>query len=261
MRKITAPDLFPSKLYSQFSIEADPVSASLHARRDEPCFIICPGPTSLEINPDFVIGRGVTFRMNTFFFESDPHFGKKIDGYFGCIDQDVFYDELQNAIEVKGYQIDAFFTPFIFRREDQDLEKIALYNQLFTPASDHYAIIALNPVLGREMMGRPLPSEGFRTLAAAAVLGFKEIHLIGADLYVDKTRRYSYEYPERVKGKVDKRHYLPGYQQGAHARNRDLIFLEAILTQFPKTLIYNASRVSPLMHFLPQSPLVEGKMV
>lgn len=258
-RRLTAPAVFPSKLYERFSIEADPVVAKLHARRSEPLFIICPGPTSLEINPYDVIGRGVIFRMNTFFIEQEPRFGKHIDAYFWSNGVDVLYDELERAIEIDGYQIEAFFSPLLLRRQDKDDAKAQKQEKLFQPASDHWAVIGLNPVLAREMIGRPLPTQAFQVLAAATIMGFEEIHLIGVDMYSDKDRRYAYDYPDRMKQRVDKKHYTPAYERGAHNHERDLIFLETILTQFPNTRIYNASRVSPLTQFLPLSPLAEGK--
>ncbi|WDI32489.1 alpha-2,3-sialyltransferase [Hyphococcus flavus] len=257
-RRLTAPAVYPSKLYGHFSIGADPVTARLHARRKEPLFIICPGPTSLEIDPAQVVGNGVIFRMNTFFIEEQARFSKKIDAYFWSNGNDVLYDELQRAIEVENYEIDSFFSPLLLRREDKNPKKVREYQKLFQPASDHWAVIGLNPVLGREMMGRPLPTQAFQTLATGAVMGFEEIHLIGVDMYSDKTRRYAYDYPERMKAKVDEKHYAPSYERGAHGHERDLIFLETIRSQFPNTRIYNASRVSPLKEFLPNSPLMEN---
>ncbi len=259
-RRLTGPEIFPSKLYGHFSIKADPVTTRLHARRKEPLFIICPGPTGLEVNPDQVVGRGVIFRMNTFFIEEEARFGKHIDGYFWSSGNDVLYDELQRVMEVGGYEIDAFFSPLLLRREDKDPAKVRAYEKLFQPSSDHWAVIGTNPVLAREMMGRPLPTQAFQVLAAGAIMGFEEIHLIGVDMYSDPTRRYAYDYPERMKAKVDEKHYKAAYEPGAHAHKRDLIFLESIMSQFPNTRIYNASRVSPLREFLPLSPLAEGNL-
>lgn len=257
--RLAAPHIYPSKLYSSFSLDGDPVCAALRARRKEPLFIVCPGPTSLEINPELVAGQGVLFRMNTFYFEETPRFGRFVDGYFCSNGEPAFYDELEKAVVSGGYSIGAFFSPLIIRLKENNPERVDKLEKLFQPASDHWAVIATNPVLAREMMGRPLPTQAFQVLAAGAILGFEEIHLIGVDMYSDPARRYAYDYPERMKAKVDEKHYKPSYEAGAHGHERDLIFLESILAQFPDTRIYNASRVSPLRDYLPLSPLAEGK--
>lgn len=248
-----------SKLYSRIELRDSPVVAELSKRAHDPLFIACPGPSSGRIDPAGVIGQGAIFRMNTFFYEQAPQFGSIVDGYFWSVNIDALYDGLEAALG--KYDIRAFFSPLKPARADKDGAKLARYDKLFTPASDHWALMATVPLLGREMMGRPLPTQAFQVVAAAAIMGFRDIHLIGVDMYSDPTRRYVFDYPEDFKKRVDAKHFTPGYEAGAHGVERDLLFLEAIRSEFPSARIYNASDVSPLRRVLPDSPLMEGRGV
>jgi hypothetical protein len=256
--KTSIPKGYASKIYDRIDFASDPALSKLLQKRDAPLFIACPGPSSVRIDGERVVGQGSIFRMNTFFFEQAPQFGSVVDGYFWSVNADALYDGLDDAVEQRRYDIKTFFTPLEPQRADKDVSKLARYRSLFTPASDHWALIATNGVLGREMMGRPLPTQAFQVLAAAAVLGFREIHLIGVDMYSDASRRYVFDYPEAAKAQVDAKHYTPGYEPGAHGVERDMIFLRAIQSQFPRTRIFNASDVSPLRTVLPDSHLLTG---
>jgi|GEM_PF-6877602 len=257
--RITVPHIYPSKIYSKIDPSADIAIAKLRKRLNEPLFIVCPGPSSTEIDPNHVIGNGPIFRMNTFFLEPEPRFGTIVDAYFWSINNDALYDEIDKVVTEKKYEIRAFFSPLIPRREDNNDDKISRYGKIFKPSSDHWALIGTNAVLGREMMGRPLPTQAFQALATACIIGFREIHLIGVDMYSDPNKRYAFDYPEHMKKRVDAKHYTPRYEGGAHGLERDFVFLQAILSQFPDTKILNASRISPLQKFLSFSPLVDGQ--
>ena len=67
------------------------------------------------------------------------------------------------------------------------------------PNSTTGELIARNPVLGRFMMSRPLPTQGAQALATALELGFRDITLCGIDMYASYQARYGYAIPDEVR--------------------------------------------------------------
>ena len=175
--------------------------------------------------------------MNLFFLEEEYRYGKRVDGYFWSIGSDVVQSELPLAIQQKKYDIRAFLAPML---PTVKMNGVEVPDRHFEPFFDHWAIIAENQTLARELMGRPLPTQGFQVLAFALALGFKEIHLTGIDLYESTTQRYAFSIPDRVASKLRSKDTKPGYELN-HSRDRDISLFWTCREQYPEARLYALS--------------------
>ncbi|WP_084398677.1 glycosyltransferase family 4 protein [Henriciella aquimarina] len=231
----------------------------LAERNHLPLAIIGPGPTINDIDPSHIPDEVIRFRMNMFFTEPTPRFGERVDGYFWANDLDVMYELMQSTHENKVYDYKLFFTPNEIRPERPSGKAIAdKCRKILHPRYDHWWLIGHHPDVVRNMLLRPLPTQTFQAVATALILGFREIHLVGIDMYRNKGQRYAHDYSEDIKSRLAEKHRKPGYEPTAHSERRDLAFLSHLMKTFPDAKIYNASSVSPLKDVLPDSPIMHG---
>ena len=234
----------------------------LDERNHMPLAIIGPGPTINDIDPANIPDEVIRFRMNMFFAEPTPRFGRRVDGYFWANDQDVMYELMQSTFEERIYDYKLFFTCNEIKPERPEGKAIAeKCKRILHPRYDHWWLIGHHPDVVRNMLLRPLPTQTFQALATGLILGFREIHLVGIDMYRNKGERYAHSYSDSIKARLDEKHRKPGYEDAAHSERRDLAFLAHLMKCFPDARIYNASSVSPLREVLPDSPLMHGEAI
>ena len=234
----------------------------LSNRTSLPVAIIASGPSVSELDATLIPEEVLRFRMNMFLTEPFPKFGKRVDGLFWANDVDVYYELLAKSVEENAYDYKTFFTPNAIKPEAPSARPITeKCRELLQPRTDHWMIIAHEPRVVHNMLQRPLPTQAFQVLAAALVMGFRDIHLIGVDMYSDPEKRYAHDYADNIKKRMDQKHLSPGYEKSAHAQWRDLAFLDNLRKCFPAAKIHNASSVSPLRDILPDSPILHGKPI
>lgn len=230
--------------------EIERIRNHLGDKLSRPCLIVGNGPSCSEVQltPE-EIGNFIIFRANWFFLEEEKRFGTRVDGFFWSVDNTGLRDRIQEVQRLDQYRIDAFFQPF----QPSDSRDIAVTASAasFSPNFDHWAVIASDPTLARFMMGRPLPTQGMQMIAFAAIIGFKEIHLAGIDLYQDTARRYAWNVPDEVKVHLKEKDYQGGYEE-KHSIDLDLHFLRAILHQYDVNLV-GLSEMAVLAPFLTRS--------
>ena len=234
----------------------------LSERTHLPLAIIGPGPTINDIDPKNIPDEVIRFRMNMFFAEPTPRFGRRVDGYFWANDLDVMYELMKSTFEEKIYDYKLFFTPNEIKPERPTGKAVAdKCRAILKPRYDHWWLIGHHADVVRNMLLRPLPTQTFQALATALILGFRDIHLVGIDMYRNKGTRYAHDYSDDIKARLAEKHRKPGYEENAHSERRDIAFLQHLQKCFPDANITNASSVSPLRDVLPDSPLMHGKPI
>jgi hypothetical protein len=163
-------------------------------------------------------------------------------------------EELAAVVASEQYSIDAFFSPMLVSQVDENKPFI---DTRFSPWFDHWSLISENQTLARELMGRPLPTQGFQVLAFALSVGFREIYLSGVDLYASSTERYSYPIPDRVAKTLRPKDVNPGYEK-SHGYDRDISFYSACKQQFPDARIFGLSESDFLRAFTLPLPSATG---
>lgn len=236
-RAISTRTMSLPKLYADTRQHNDAVRARFAADLDRPVLIVGNGPSAAAPYRDHLRDDSVVFRMNWFFLEDQPRYGRRVDGFFWSIDTPALQDELAAVIARGDYDIRAFFSPMRLSSRHGGL-RVPL--DRFQPAFDHWALIAEHPTLAREMMGRPLPTQGFQVLAFALALGFRDIHLAGIDLYAAGGPRYGHTVPDRIARQLAAKDVSGGYES-AHSRDRDLSFVATCREQFPDARIHALS--------------------
>lgn len=230
--------------------EVERIRKHLGDKLNRPCLVVGNGPSCAEVRltseekESFVI-----FRANWFFLEEEKRFGERVDGFFWSVDNAGLRDRIQEIQRLDQYSIEAFFQPF--QPSDSRDTAITQSSMAFQPNFDHWAVIASDPTLARFMMGRPLPTQGMQMIAFAAILGFKEIHVAGIDLYQNTASRYAWNVPDDVKAHLKEKDYKGGYED-KHSIDLDLHFLRTILHQYEVNLV-GLSEMAVLAPFLARS--------
>ncbi|MFC7292968.1 alpha-2,3-sialyltransferase [Hirschia litorea] len=189
-------------------------------RLDDPCYIVGNGP-SVGSFTDFE-DNAVFFRMNWFFLEEKPIFGRNVDAFFFSAQDEYLISHLETVIEENTYNIENILSPLKCLNVPQNWPKMF----------DHWTVLATNQAISRYMMSRPLPTQGFQALAFALLAGFKEIRLVGFDLYQGRDRRYAYNIPDDLRRSMKSKDVKAGYEQD-HNLDIDLGFLDCLLNAYP----------------------------
>lgn len=221
------------KLYVDSSPAVAAIRRHFEGKLDAPVLIVGNGPSSVEPHLEDLPSEPVVMRMNWFFLEDLQRYGQRVDGYFWSVNTPCMQEEVVRVMEQRLYTFGAFMAPM---RVLMDTESGSTIDGRLRPAFDPWALLATNPTLAREMMGRPLPTQGFQVLAFSLLLGFRDIYLSGLDLYQSKTRRYPYRIPDRLAARIPVKDLAPGYED-AHSLDRDLSFFETCRTQFPEVRV------------------------
>lgn len=196
-----------------------------------PVIVVCNGPSSRNYTLRDFPENALIFRMNHFYKEEHKNYGDVVDGFFAAVDHKLLYDNISDAVTEKRYQIRRYFNPLsLDHRAFADRKQ--KYGESLGEFIDHWAVINRCPESARLMTLRPLPTQGIQTLAAALEWGFKEIYVVGMDLYSDPNVRYSWTYSEKEISSLGKKHATPGYENGAHTLDADLLFLDALLSEY-----------------------------
>jgi hypothetical protein len=214
-------------------VAADAVySDDLH----RPLLIVGNGPSAAVPRHDLLPDDPVVFRMNWFFLEDRYHYGDRVDGFFYSIPNSLLEQRLLEVVLERTYDVRALLSPMKIAA-GRDGESHASHLPWSGLAQlDHWELIARNPVLGRFMMSRPLPTQGAQALATALELGFRDITLCGIDMYASDQARYGYAIPDEVRAALQPKDLEPGYED-AHSLDRDLDFIDACVLQFPDARI------------------------
>lgn len=170
--------------------------------------------------------------MNWFFLEDHYYYGRRVDAFFYSIPHAMLEQRLQDVITADWYDLAAVLSPMLVPLGRDAEPHASTLGQTRVPQGDHWAVIAENPHLARFMMGRPLPTQGVQALATALQLGFKDVTLVGVDMYSSAERRYGHVVPDAVAAALDLKDITPGYEN-QHSLDRDLEFLDTCLAQFP----------------------------
>lgn len=215
--------------------------------------VIGNGPSLKHTNFSILPDDYLIFRTNMFFLEDKKYFGNKIDGYFWSVYREELQDNLEEKIKDRGYRIKNFFYPMdIKNHHNKNRKKINFrHYDLFQPNYDHWEILSLSPEIARLMMSRPLPTTGLQMIACAMILGFKKIYITGIDFYQSTDTRYAFEVPNNIKQTIDKVHFTPGYEKGAHSFEYDLYFFNYIKELYPDVELISASENSYITSLIP----------
>lgn len=239
------------KLYADTRRHNEAVRALFEADLDRPVLIVGNGPSAAAPDREHLRDDSLVFRMNWFFLEDQPRYGRRVDAFFWSIDTPALHDELAAVVARGDYDIRAFFSP-MRPSERHGGRKVPV--ERFAPAFDHWAVIAESPTLAREMMGRPLPTQGFQALAFALALGYRDIRLAGIDLYSSAGPRYGHKVPDRIARRLASKDIAGGYES-SHSRDRDLSFVATCRQQFPDARISALSDSPFLRQFERPAPL------
>lgn len=239
------------KLYSEIATHNASVRRLFAADLEKPVVIVGNGPSSTRPIVGAVPKEALIFRMNWFFLESTQTYGRQVDAYFWSVNQAVMQDELYLSVQRGEYDVRAFFAPM---RPDRHQDGKKTIEDRLQPFFDHWSIIAENQTLARELMGRPLPTQGFQAFAFALSMGFRDIYLTGIDLYDPKLPRYSYSIPDRIARQMVSKDLRPGYEND-HSYDRDVSFFQACLAQFPDARIHALSESPFLDKFVAKKAL------
>ncbi len=238
------------KTYKSVSEHNEAIRTHFRDRLDKPVVIVGNGPSNVAPFSDSFPKDPVIFRMNWFFLEEEPTYGRRVDGYFWSIDTPALQHELGKRHRSKEYDFGAFFCPMRVLSET-GADELAIEG--LNPSFDHWSIIAEVPQLARSFMGRPLPTQGFQVIAFALALGFRDLYISGIDLYASKEARYAYQVPKHIQAQLKKKDLTPGYEN-KHDLGYDMRFFEATLENFPDARL-RALSDSPFLQNLP--PVVD----
>ena len=191
---------------------------------EKPCLIVGNGPSS--VSPSLSqedIARHFRIRMNWFFVEKKKIYGTGVDAFFWSVDNKGLREALELNDKLGEYDIRAFFQPHI--STDDRSVRARNTEEWSAEEFDQWAVIATCPELARFMMSRPLPTQGVKAIAFAAILGFKTIRLTGIDMYGSPLKRYAWDIPPAAQEYLEEKDLCPGYEPH-HDMDRDLRFLE-----------------------------------
>lgn len=210
-----------------------------------PLVIAGNGPSLLSLDYRQLPDNACVFRCNWFFLEDHYRFGRNVDAYFWSVHNEGMLRGLEEAVRIGGYRIGAYFSPVVFKEFS---DESTLCSKLsFSPAYNHWRIIAGNPTLAADMMARPLPTQGIQMVATALELGFRDIHLVGMDFYQDPHSRYAWQVPPSVADAwLGSKDLTPGYE-ACHEMAVDLRMLQHCMDWFPDARIRNLGRDNPLL--------------
>ena len=224
---------------------ANEVKSACGFDTSRPVILAGNGPTILSLDYRQLPVNPYIFRCNWFFMEDHYRLGRRVDGYFWSVHNEGMLRGLEEASRIGGYEVGAYFSPTVFK-EFGDSESLCS-KLTFTPAHNHWRVIAEKAELAASMMMRPLPTQGMQMLATALQLGFKEIYLIGIDFYQDSVSRYAYQVPLAVsEAWLVAKDLAPGYDS-AHDISVDLRMLQFSLNTYPEAKIVNLSCDNPLL--------------
>jgi hypothetical protein len=225
-------------------VSGDPRLSDLIVNNHKPILIVGNGPSIQHVNSDTLPRDYVVFRCNHFFLEPINKFKAITDGYFWSVKEKAILDGLNKSILGGRYSFGKAF--YVNGYAESELAGYSRgLRDVLREGLDHWSIIASVPDLARYMMSRPLPTQGFQMLAVAAILGFRDIHLYGIDMYSSDVSRYYYNPPAGMVANLGKNHTLnPGYDK-AHSVEGDLDFFNLICRSFDFN-VTNYSKSSPL---------------
>lgn len=226
---------------------------------DRPLLIVGNGPSAAVPAHNRLPEDLVVFRTNWFFLESHYHYGRHVDAWFYAIEHQLLEQRLHEQISAGIYDVDAISSPMFVPALRDGEEWASRLHELGMAEWDHWNLIAENPTLGRFLMSRPLPTSGMQILGFALAAGFREIHLVGVDMYESTDARYGHAVPDDVRASLKAKDLTPGYEAN-HAIARDLAFLDHLLELHPDATIYNHGPSRHLKARLEEPPEVpEGK--
>lgn len=218
-----------------------------------PVLIVGNGPSAAAPRHDLLPDDPVVFRMNWFFLEDRYHYGDRVDAFFYSIPNHLLEARLLEVILEQTYRVGSVMSPMKLAA-GRDGETHASGLPLSgVPQLDHWEVIARNPVLGRFMMSRPLPTQGVQALAVALELGFRDITLCGIDMYAPDQARYGYAIPDDVRAALQPKDLAPGYES-SHSLDRDLDFVDACVAQYPDAGIRQIGPSRALAERFPAPP-------
>lgn len=190
------------------------------------CIIFGNGPSLLTKTVD--VKDSFVCRTNWFFLEEKPRFGTRVDAYFYSI----YNQEMLKQLSESCYQIRRHFRPFnIFTSptNNEYLYEGDVYNVI-----NHWVILSKYPEIAKQMIKRPLPTQGVQMILTMAALGFVNIETYGIDFYKNLDKRYCYEQNERSIKALQTKDITPGYEKDhSFEKDKKLVSLAKIL--FPKT--------------------------
>ncbi|GLK80890.1 alpha-2,3-sialyltransferase [Methylopila turkensis] len=204
--------------------------------RSESVIIVGNGPSVSEVDYSKLPKDAYVFRCNWFFLEAEYRFNRHVDLYFWSVYNKHLHERLRKIKMSGEYTFGAFCCPFVIPEDNNDFG--GSYNDVLTPQLDHWAIMCTVSELGRPLMSRPLPTQGMQMLATALALGYRDIHLVGIDFYMDANNRYFFNIPDDVRVHLKEKDYRGGYEE-KHSLSMDIRYLELCARMFPDAKIWS----------------------
>ncbi|WP_088183230.1 alpha-2,3-sialyltransferase [Sphingobium sp. Z007] len=220
-----------------------------------PVLIVGNGPSCRTVDYRQIPQDAYVFRCNWFFLEEEYQFGRKVDAYFWSVNNKGLHAELRKSVVAHDYDYGLFMCPFLVPEDGADVTKT--YSDVFQPQFDHWQIMSSVPNIARLLMSRPLPTQGVQMLATALILGARDVHLIGMDMYVSKEARYAYNIPPEIAKNFFEKDLRPGYED-KHSLTTDLRALEVVNATFKDAKITNHSPEGPLRRIYPVPQALEN---
>lgn len=203
-----------------------------------PVTIIGNGPSSNNFSISDLPRKSEIVRANFFFLEDSKRYGNIVDHYFWSLNNPDLHDGLVGVLREGEYIIKKMYSPvpahdLTFRKENGE-KNLLLQNCIY----DHWKRISHNSELARYLMSRPLPTTGLQALATLAIAGYRDFTIVGMDFY-QNSERYSYTATLDMQKYMNPKHFLSGYEKGAHSLEIDISFFVSILKQYPRIRINN----------------------
>lgn len=211
---------------------------SSHLETSRPVALLLNGPSAAKYGIGDISENAIFARCNFFHKEEYPRYGREVDFYFWSVNNPILNSDIADMISHNSYHLHNLcccVSAFQLEFSRENINPLSLLNRQIC---DHWKVIMRNVELGRYLSSRPLPTTGVQAIAFFAVLGFKRFEIIGMDFY-QGNERYMYNPSAEMKEKMDKKHFTPGYEKGAHTLDLDVSFLIEILRQYPDIEIKN----------------------
>ena len=225
----------------------------------KPVIIAGNGPSLARIDYTRLPQDFDVYRCNQFYFEDKYYLGKRVTSAF--FNPAVFYEQyytLKNLEERGEYSYEHLYSSKMLWGTE-DLRINPFFNMVFPDAIELYSIMREYPKVHaflkyNDLFHRQRATSGVLMLLAAAINGYREMHLIGIDFY--EGGDYAFDIKKKNLLRL-----VPEFKERAkseqHTKNFDLQAIKVIAEHFDLKL-YDLSLDSNHPLGLPKSPVVNS---
>ena len=228
----------------------------------KPVIIAGNGPSLARIDYTRLPQDFDVYRCNQFYFEDKYYLGKRVSSVF--FNPAVFYEQyytLKNLEERGEYEFEEIYCNKMFWGTEP-LKKYPFFSMIFPDVVELYRVIEQYPKVHAFLKYNDLfhgqrATSGVLMLLAAAINGYREMHLIGIDFY--EGGDYAFEFRKKNLLRL-----VPEFEEqpktGHHSKDTDLKIIEFIVEYFDLKL-YDLSLDSHHALGLPKSPVTNNAFI